>query len=359
MAEISGAILVEANFHQEAIKSAIWHLNTFNSNASKGRIKKYLFKHHHIHPMETETCLRALADRGIIALVHFNQGIRYVDPRIYQDHGVILNRPYVSEVLVDVLKHLTRNAGGNKDSSFTVSDIEQCLQSAFGNTRVSELRDAELLKSLLIEGRHGKLCLLPNGRYLLDEDNHHKGIIERTIDPYDFPILSTLLDEPISPIRYTSATRDSNSSTPTLVPDEPQEISPNDSSTSQNVYAPMVSEVFHSNSSSSHASFIAVDMPEPSINQTLNESMDLDTSLSFSSSAFSPFEDDDMLRDSNLSQNISSHIPSNYEINFPATPDDSQNKTPNPPSTVDATEESENTSTCFKMTDSFEEKMDF
>lgn len=358
MAEISGTLLVEANFHQQAIKSAIWHLNTFTSNASKSRIKKYLFKHHHIHPMETETCLRVLADRGIIAVVHFNHGIRYMDPKIYQDHGVVLNKPYVSEVLVDVLKHLTRNAGDNEDSSFTASDIEQCLQSAFGNARVSELRDVELLKSLLIEGRHGKLCLLPNGRYLLDEDNHHKGIIERTIDPYDFPILSALLDEPISPNRYTSATQDSNSATPTLIPDEPQEIS-NDSSTSQNAHAPMVSEVSHSDSSSSHGSFIVVDMPEQSRNQKLNRPMDLDISLSFSSSAISPFEEDDMLHGSNLSQNISSNIPSNYQINFPATSDDSQDEIPNPSSTVDTPEEPENISTYCKITDSVDKNMDF
>ncbi|VDL19048.1 unnamed protein product [Hymenolepis diminuta] len=309
--------------------------------------------------METETCLRVLADRGIIAQVHFNRGIRYVDPRIYQDHGVVLNRPYVSEVLVDVLKHLTRNAGDNKDSSFTASDIEQCLQSAFGNARVSELRDVELLKSLLIEGRHGKLCLLPNGRYLLDEDNHHKGIVERTIDPYDFPILSALLDEPVSPIKYTSATQDSKSTTPTLVPDERQEISSNDSLTSQNVRASMVSEVSHSDSSSSHGSLVVVDMPEQSTNQKLDEPMDLEISLSFSSSTLSPFEDDDMLHGSNLSQNISLNIPSNNQINFPATSNDFQDEPPNPPSTVDAPEEPENISSYCKMTDSFDKNMDF
>ncbi|VDL59077.1 unnamed protein product [Hymenolepis diminuta] len=170
--------------HAKLIKEALASIEQTNGCTNEFRIKRYLSLNYGIPHSDIDVCLRILTDRGHLVRIKYNNGnICYRESKDFQDRGEMLNRPIVSKMIITAVKNLISSTGGDVNKCFLASEIAEAISALVTDPLrppPKECRGVRLFESLFLEGKYGNLCVLPDGRYVLDENGDRK----RSIWPY-------------------------------------------------------------------------------------------------------------------------------------------------------------------------------
>lgn len=170
--------------HAKLIKEALASIGQTNGCTNEFRIKRYLSMSYGIPRFDTDVCLRILTDRGHLIRIKYNNGnICYRESKDFHNRGAVLNRPIVSKMITTAVKNLISSTGGDVNKCFLASEIAEAITALVTDPLKAppkECRGVRLFESLFLEGKYGNLCVLPDGRYVLDENGDRK----RSIWPY-------------------------------------------------------------------------------------------------------------------------------------------------------------------------------